>query len=79
MIEDKPIVADLQMAKEVLAELEKRKESSISYGTLAFWIMVVKKCEKVSDDISMQEFFNILTKKPDNRAEVKVREEVGGD
>lgn len=79
MADAKDITTDLSKAKEVLAELDKRKESSISYGTLAFWIMVVKKCENIPDGISMEEFFRILAKSPATKAEVKVKEEVGGN
>lgn len=75
---ERDISTDLRLAKEVLAELERSKESEITYGSLAFWIMVVKKCEKLSDDISMKDFYKVLTNAPGRFATVRVTDEVGG-
>ena len=78
MMEEKETV-DLTKAKEILKKLESVGADEISYGALAFWIAVVKKCEKISDDISMKDFFAILNKTPHKCATVKVKDQVGGE
>jgi hypothetical protein len=70
---------DLSKAKEILRKLEADGADEITYGALAFWIAVVKKCEKLPDDVSMVDFYAILNKSPHKAATVKVRDKVGGE
>lgn len=70
---------NLSTAKEILAKLDKDGADEISYGTLAFWIAVVKKCEKLPDNISMQGFYATLNKAPHKFATVQVKDQVGGE
>ena len=69
---------NLNNAKEVLDKLEESGNFEISYGSLAFWIAVVMKCEEVPDNISLADFFEVLTGKPHKAATVSIKEQFGG-
>jgi len=80
-IEDQGVeskMVDMANALEVLKKLEEKGNDEISYGSLAFWISIVKKCERIPDGISMADFHSFLCQNAQKFATVAVREEIKG-
>jgi hypothetical protein len=77
MADDKVnIVEDMDINKflEVAEELANKKDLEMPYGSLLFWIAIIKRVEKLPEDISLKDFYKFLGDNYSRKATVSAKE-----
>lgn len=67
------VVEDMDINKflEIAEELAKKKDLEMPYGSLLFWISIIKRVEKLPDDILLKDFHKFLGEHYNRKATVK--------
>lgn len=51
---------DINKFLQIAEELAKKKDLEMPYGSLLFWISIIKRVEKLPEDISLKDFHKFL-------------------
>lgn len=51
---------DIEKSLKLAEELMKNKNLEMPYGSLLFWITIIRRVEKLPDDISLKDFYKFL-------------------